>query len=192
MAYLAYSRLITLTNIDDKKVRDLADQAIPDPDMNRDASDVSERLRHAVEMAGGPSRVSAQSGIPLRSLSHYLGGRDMRRAALVALADACGISVEWLATGRGAMSAHSGQSQAQHQESYADWRDRTLQSQSQGQTDIPEHQESVAPPPIDDAILAQTIEVAKLFVEHFTKPIETPEYAKLLANIYKKLSDNKP
>jgi hypothetical protein len=65
----------------------------------------TERLREAVEAAGGPKRVSRRSGVPLASLNNYRGGRDMKAAVLVALADACRVSVEWLATGRGRMEA---------------------------------------------------------------------------------------
>lgn len=53
--------------------------------------------------AGGPSAVAGRSGIPLGSLKHHLDGRAMKPAALVALADACNVSLEWLAAGRGPM-----------------------------------------------------------------------------------------
>lgn len=38
------------------------------------------------------------------TLNNYIAGRDMKVSALIALADACGVSLEWLATGHGAMA----------------------------------------------------------------------------------------
>ena len=62
-------------------------------------------------------RIAERSRVPYRSLRHHLSGRDMKRAVLVALADACGVSIEWLATGRGEMvaTATEGMSQTQSQ-----------------------------------------------------------------------------
>ena len=70
---------------------------------NTPLGEVAQRLKQAVESTGGPSSVSRRSGIPLATLRTYLNGRDVRLGALVALADACGVTVEWLATGRGPM-----------------------------------------------------------------------------------------
>lgn len=66
---------------------------------------VSERLSEAIRLAGGPSRVMAKSGVKNSTLRRVLNGQDAKRGVLVALADACGVSVEWLATGRHAMAA---------------------------------------------------------------------------------------
>lgn len=62
---------------------------------------VAKRLRQAVRAAGGNAEVSARSGVKTRTLSHYLKGREIRVGVLVALARACGVSLEWLATGDG-------------------------------------------------------------------------------------------
>jgi transcriptional regulator with XRE-family HTH domain len=70
--------------------------------VNRIAEERAARLRQAVKKGGGNNRVSARSGVPLRTLGNYLKGRDIQSEALVALADACGVSIEWLATGRDA------------------------------------------------------------------------------------------
>ncbi|GAB0119453.1 helix-turn-helix domain-containing protein [Acidisoma sp. 7E03] len=59
------------------------------------------RLRKAVSNAGGHKAIADRSGIPGRTLSDYLSSRDMPTSALVALAEACGVTVDWLATGRG-------------------------------------------------------------------------------------------
>lgn len=70
------------------------------PIQNR--SSVSERavrLRRAIEAAGGNAVVSNRSGVPKGSLSNYLQGRDMKAATLVAIADACGVTLDWLLRG---------------------------------------------------------------------------------------------
>ena len=67
------------------------------------APELAERLRMAIKTAGGLGHVSAVSGVPVRSLSRFLSGQDVKAQALVALADACGVSLEWLAAGRGPM-----------------------------------------------------------------------------------------
>jgi len=64
---------------------------------------VAERLREAVKRGGGHGAVAARSGIKSRTLSYLLGGQEAKQRQLVALADACGVSLEWLATGRGEM-----------------------------------------------------------------------------------------
>lgn len=64
-------------------------------------ADMAERLRQAVSLGGGPGKVSEKSGVPLRTLNNYMSGRsEMKATALVHLADACGVSVDWLASGR--------------------------------------------------------------------------------------------
>ena len=63
------------------------------------------RLKVAFKQAGGRRRVSERTGIPERRLGSYLSGQMMKQDALVAIADACRVSVEWLATGRGQMVA---------------------------------------------------------------------------------------
>jgi hypothetical protein len=57
------------------------------------------RLREAVLKAGGGSVVARRANMPIPSLNNYLGGRDLKTSALVKLAHACGVSVNWLATG---------------------------------------------------------------------------------------------
>lgn len=65
-------------------------------------NDMAERLRRAVDLAGGPGLVSERSGVALRTLGNYTGGRtELKAGALIKLADACGVSLDWLATGQG-------------------------------------------------------------------------------------------
>ncbi len=85
----------------------MPDLAMGDPGRNGLVARMVERLREAVAEAGGNQAVMRRSGIPSRTLSHYLAGREMRASTLVALADACGVSAEWLATGRGEKPAAS-------------------------------------------------------------------------------------
>jgi hypothetical protein len=70
---------------------------------NRQPEERANRLREAVRAAGGNLVVSRRSGVPLRNLNHYIAGRDMKTEVLVALSEACNVSLDWLATGRGAM-----------------------------------------------------------------------------------------
>jgi DNA-binding phage protein len=75
-----------------------------DQNLDRVVQDGVLRLRDAVKAAGGLARVADLSGIPGPSLKRYLAGRnEMKQSVLIALADACGITIEWLAAGRGPM-----------------------------------------------------------------------------------------
>lgn len=79
---------------------DATDVDVPVGDLDRDAADVTARLKQAIGQAGGATAVARRAGIPISTLNTYLNGRDMRRQSLVALAEACGVSLEWLATGK--------------------------------------------------------------------------------------------
>ena len=61
----------------------------------------AERLKDAVRSAGGPSSVSRRAGVPLSTLNDALFGREMKVSFMVKVAGACGVSIEWLATGEG-------------------------------------------------------------------------------------------
>jgi transcriptional regulator with XRE-family HTH domain len=63
----------------------------------------SVRLRKAVEAGGGNQKVARRSGIPVATLNNYLGGRDLKAQAMIALADATNVRFEWLAKGLGPM-----------------------------------------------------------------------------------------
>lgn len=65
----------------------------------------SERLKDAVRRAGGSAAIVRKTDMPVATLNNYLGGRDMKVSALVMLADATNVSIEWLATGRGPSAA---------------------------------------------------------------------------------------
>lgn len=73
-------------------------------DRNLD-DELRDRLRVAVRKAGGNSVVSQDSGVPKRTIGRYLAGQEMKLHPLIALAKACGVTLEWLATGKEAPSA---------------------------------------------------------------------------------------
>ncbi len=68
---------------------------------------IAARLRQAVDAKGGQSAISRLSGVPLSTLNGYLSGVDMKATNMVALAKACEVSVEWLATGNDPASSQS-------------------------------------------------------------------------------------
>lgn len=63
------------------------------------------RLRVLVERAGNASALVRQAGISPSGFQKYLGGAEPSRRVLMALADAGGVTLEWLMTGRGPMEA---------------------------------------------------------------------------------------
>lgn len=67
--------------------------------------EIGRRLAAAVKNAGGNKAVSAKSGVPLRTLDRLLAGQEPKVSHLVQLSDACGVSLDWLATGREAPNA---------------------------------------------------------------------------------------
>lgn len=64
-----------------------------------DRAAVTDRLRDAVKRAGGGTEVATRSEVPLSTLNGYLAGGEIKLSNLIKLARACGVSVEWLATG---------------------------------------------------------------------------------------------
>jgi hypothetical protein len=67
---------------------------------NSELGEVSRRLHDAVKAAGGASLVSQKSGVPKSTLHTYVNGQDMKLSNAIALAAACGVTIEWLITGR--------------------------------------------------------------------------------------------
>ncbi|WP_165603209.1 helix-turn-helix domain-containing protein [Devosia elaeis] len=64
------------------------------------------RMEQLVEMAGGRGQLAAKSGLSRSVIDKYLqGASEPSRPRLVALAGAGPVSVAWLATGKGEMSA---------------------------------------------------------------------------------------
>lgn len=77
-----------------------SDLALPGFDDEVLKAEIGTRLRQAVKIGGGNKAVAAKSGIPLRSLGNLVGGQAPNVIQLVRIAEACGVSVDWLATGR--------------------------------------------------------------------------------------------
>lgn len=63
-----------------------------------------ERLKEAVQAAGGPGEVAKRSGVPLSTLGGYLAGGNMMVANAMAIADAAEVRLEWLLRGIGPRS----------------------------------------------------------------------------------------
>jgi hypothetical protein len=78
---------------------EVLNSAFPLPSANWEEA-VAARLREAVRHAGGNKAVSDRSGVPTRTISAYLAGQDMKLSTVLSLAAACGISIDWLVTGR--------------------------------------------------------------------------------------------
>lgn len=70
---------------------------------NWEAMTPGERLKEALGGAGGSKVVAEKSGVPLSTIGGYTRGGEMKLSNLRQLADATGVTVEWLATGRGPM-----------------------------------------------------------------------------------------
>lgn len=80
-----------------------ADQPGENPSNSEETSvlHLPDRMREAVGK-NNQSEVARRAGVSTRTLQRYLdGGGGLKLTALVAIADACGVSVEWLITGRG-------------------------------------------------------------------------------------------
>jgi phage repressor protein C with HTH and peptisase S24 domain len=77
------------------------------------AETLQDRMRIAADRVGNASALSRVTGISRRSIGEYLAGdAEPSTSRLVAIADAAGVSVEWLATGRGAGPEADGASAA--------------------------------------------------------------------------------
>ncbi len=70
---------------------------------NDNSAEISIRLEQAIKMSGGPSAVARSAGMYLGTLNRYRMGREMPVSALISLAHATGVCLEWLATGSGPM-----------------------------------------------------------------------------------------
>jgi phage repressor protein C with HTH and peptisase S24 domain len=68
---------------------------------------MSLRLDQAIAQSGGPSAVARRAEMYLGTLNRYRAGRELPSSALVSLARATGVRLEWLATGEGPMQGDS-------------------------------------------------------------------------------------
>lgn len=71
------------------------DLDFPDEAFRRE---VAARIREALRLGGGNTAISAKTGIPLRTLANYVSEKsEPKIGALVRLAAACQVPLEWLA-----------------------------------------------------------------------------------------------
>lgn len=64
-----------------------------------------QRLLEVIEDSGGENILAMKSGVSRPSIEKYKKGSEPSRAYLVALANAAGVTIEWLATGKGTKKA---------------------------------------------------------------------------------------
>lgn len=64
-----------------------------------------DRLKEAVQTAGGSAEVAKRAGLPLSTLGGYLAGGEMKLTNCTAIAEATGVRLEWLALGNEPMHA---------------------------------------------------------------------------------------
>lgn len=95
--------LVRLDKMAHSAPSDAPDEDFPDTDRNWEVQERAKRLRIAVRAAGGNQAIADRAGMPVGTLNRYIAGRDMKASAMVALAEACGVSLDWLATGHGSM-----------------------------------------------------------------------------------------
>ena len=97
---------------------------------NWEVSERSKRLAAAVKGAGGAAAVAKAINMPVTNIFRYMRGRDMKAEALVALARGTGVTLEWLATGTGPMTAGEPASpqETAPQRPISLWRDTNMDS----------------------------------------------------------------
>ncbi|WP_215753728.1 S24 family peptidase [Acetobacter sp. P5B1] len=75
-------------------------QHLSERGQNRQTEELVLRIREVVERSGTQKQVAARAGIPASTLSEYLKGREVKLSLAARIAEACGVSLEWLATGK--------------------------------------------------------------------------------------------
>ncbi|MDO9498999.1 helix-turn-helix domain-containing protein [Falsiroseomonas sp.] len=80
-----------------------AEAELPGSGAEHGSAERASRLRAAVRAGGGNTVVARNAAMPVSTLNRYIAGRDMKASAMIALAEATGVRLEWLATGAGPM-----------------------------------------------------------------------------------------
>ena len=149
------------------------------PGRNQESDSAARRLRQAVRLAGGNRTVAGLSGVPLGTLNSYLAGGTMKVPALVALADACGVSVEWLATGRGETLSETKRQQL-------DARPLTTTEEA-----APKAEPRALFALVDMALMGNAIEMAtEALKRRGVKSVDNRRLAQIICLIYDTLSDD--
>jgi len=87
----------------------------------------NERIRIIIEKVGSAEKLATLSGMSSRVIGKYLAGEsDPSREKLVALANAAGVSVAWLATGEKALSPEQPDFVCEHGPHYSAGIDESL------------------------------------------------------------------
>lgn len=74
---------------------------LPEKKQNLDKKFI-ERMEYCANLSGNPAKLSKSSGISRSMISDYLSGKsDPSRSRLISIANAAGVSIEWLVTGIG-------------------------------------------------------------------------------------------
>lgn len=64
----------------------------------------TDRIKTIIDLIGSADKLANNSGMSARGIGQYLAGKsDPTRKKLIALAEAAGVNIEWLATGVGPM-----------------------------------------------------------------------------------------
>lgn len=64
-------------------------------------ADFLARVSEVIDMVGGENALAERSGLSRSMIEKYKKGSEPTRSSLVSMADAAGVSVEWLAIGKG-------------------------------------------------------------------------------------------
>jgi phage repressor protein C with HTH and peptisase S24 domain len=86
-----------------RRSRKRAPKAAAAPRGEPDQETFITRLSFMVQKLGSVTALAQAAGVPESSVRSWLDGSDPSREKLVALADAAGVSIEWLSAGRGAI-----------------------------------------------------------------------------------------
>lgn len=81
---------------------DVSKSEIPDVSVSEENWDTEfrfDRLKNAVDLAGGNTVIAAKAGVAKSTLSTYMNGAEWKLGAVKSIADACGVSLQWLLFG---------------------------------------------------------------------------------------------
>lgn len=160
------------------------------------------RFRSAIKRAGGIQVVAKIAGVPKGTINNLLRGTDIRISNAYAIAAACHVSMDWLATGIGAETPEwyvpgptTGSAMVPLGPSRPESKPPVYQPEEIRQSPpvpgMAEHPESIAPPLlIDPDHLQQAIEIVKVL--DGVAAFAAPNIGRRLAAAYDILSGAKP
>ena len=120
-----------------------------------------ERIKLACAMAGGRKELAARSGLSVSVIDKYVNGKsDPSRQRLVAIAEAAGVSLQWLATGK-----HTDEAGPTH----------------------PACQAIDAPPPLDTWLFSRAIDGIRQVYKRIGGQIQTINEVELAVELHHKI-----